>query len=61
MKITLLLDESVLGCEAKSLRNGASTLCKGLQFDQSASPYHPPKQQTNKMGNNKKQLVLIAK
>ena len=37
----------VLGREAKSLKNGIPTLCKGLQSNQSASPCRPPKQ-TNK-------------
>ena len=31
-----------------SLKNGIPTLCKGLQSNQSPSPYHPPKQ-TNKL------------
>ena len=39
--------KSVLGREAKSLKNGIPTLCKGLQFNSSASPCRPPKQ-TNK-------------
>ena len=39
--------KSVLGREAKSLKNGIPTLCKGLQSNQSASPCRPPKQ-TNK-------------
>ena len=36
--------KSVLGREAKSLKNGIPTLCKGLQFNPSASPCLPPKQ-----------------
>ena len=36
--------KSVLGREAKSLKNGIPTLCKGLQSNQSASPCRPPKQ-----------------
>ena len=39
--------KSVHGREAKSLKNGIPTLCKGLQFNSSASPCRPPKQ-TNK-------------
>ena len=34
--------------EAKSLKNGLPTLCKGLQFNSSATPCRPPKQ-TNKI------------
>ena len=43
--------KSVLGREAKSLKNGIPTLCKGLQSNQSASPCRPPKQ-TNKQTMN---------
>ena len=39
--------KSVLGREAKSLKNGIPTLCKGLQFNPSAPPCCPYKQ-TNK-------------
>ena len=39
--------KSVHGREAISLKNGIPTLCKGLQFNSSASPCRPPKQ-TNK-------------
>ena len=39
--------KSVHGRETKSLKNGIPTLCKGLQFNSSASPCHPLKQ-TNK-------------
>ena len=39
--------KSVLGREAKSLKNGIPTLCKGLQFNPSAPPCRPHKQ-TNK-------------
>ena len=39
--------KNIHGREAKSLKNGIPTLCKGLQFSSSASPCRPPKQ-TNK-------------
>ena len=42
-----MYSKSVHGREAKSLKNGIPTLCKGLQINSSASPWRPPKQ-TNK-------------
>ena len=44
-------NKSVHGHEAKSLKNWISILCKGLQFNSSASPCRPPKQ-TNKQAKD---------
>ena len=47
--------KSVHGREAKSLKNGIPTLCKGLQSNSSASPCPPPKQ-TNKQTNKQQKM-----
>ena len=49
--------KSVHGREAKSLKNGIPTLCKGLQSNSSASPCPPPKQ-TNKQTNKHINFVI---
>ena len=51
--------KSVHGGEAKSLKNGIPTLCKGLQSNSSASPCRPPKQ-TNKQSVIPKQLCALG-